>query len=96
MPHSTIIDSVTRSEMEDVVIPDAPQGDNGEDSEDFGEGDGSYDVIMNSNEAIGSPTKPDIKLEDIFNDEDGEDDEFSNSVAATNVKVESSPPPLPP
>ena len=68
---------------EDVVIPDAP---------DLAEGD-----VEEPNESLprthGSQ-KQEVKLEDLFNDEDSDDDEFPSS-SVSNTKVESSPPAAP-
>lgn len=81
--------------MEDTTTPDAPMMDAVEDADEFGESDGSYDAVMNSNEVTEKSANVDVKLEDLFNDDDEEDEKFPNSVAATNMKVESSPPPPP-
>lgn len=93
---SISLDAPLEVEMEDIILPDAPIQNVLEDAEDFGESDGSYDAVMNSNEVTEKPATLDVKLEDLFNDDD-DDDEFSNSksVAASNMKVESSPPPPP-
>ena len=88
MPHSTAADLVTPSSPleEDSELPDAPPY--ALDVKEEREGDKEKDL------EIGVPVreglKPDIKLEDLFDDVDDEDEEFPSSGATTGM-VESSP-----
>ena len=86
MPHSTFSDQVDlRNNLEeDQSLPDA----SAQDSIDLKDDDtGTYDRVV-SNVDTSLASKPDIKLEDIFNDED---DEFYSSGSSPEVR-ESSPP----
>jgi len=90
MPHSTVSDPVDTSSQaeEDELLPDASaqalDGLKDEDSDDANE-EGSK-----PNNSTHQASKADVKLEDIFNDDDDEDEEFPSS-GATTGKVESSP-----
>lgn len=76
MPHSTSPEASPRSEEEDSVLPDAPPADPSEDEE-TAVTEGSTDIVMHSVEATKDSSKTDIKLEDLFDDDEDEDDEFS-------------------
>lgn len=92
MPHSTAADIVTPSSPleEDSELPDAPS--HALDSQDNREGD---DQRISEIEApVQEELKTDIKLEDLFNDDDEDDEEFPSSGAITGM-VESSPPAVP-
>ncbi|KAK0517198.1 hypothetical protein JMJ35_000353 [Cladonia borealis] len=92
MPHSTAADLITPSSPleEDSELPDAPP--HALDVKEEREGDNQKEL------EIGVPVredlKPDIKLEDLFDDVDDEDEEFPSSGATTGM-VESSPPAVP-
>ena len=80
MPHSTVpvqMPSDCLSE-EDVVLPDAPEEALGQLKE---EGNMEMkDEASHSSCSISEATKTDVKLEDLFNDvDDDEEDEFSGS-----------------
>ena len=82
MPHSTLDDPMSAPEPTegDIILPDAPE---------FKEDD--------SNESLPRAQKAqrqDVKLEDLFNDEDSDDEEFPSS-SVSNTKAESSPPAAP-
>lgn len=86
MPHSTFLDApLDNNKMEDIDLPNAPVVDALEVTKKFEESDGAD---------TDSPATLDVKLEDLFNDDDEEDEEFPTSVT-NKVKVESSPPPIP-
>ena len=86
MPHSTSLDApLHTNKMEDIDLPHAPVVDAMEDTKKSEESDGAD---------TDSPATLDVKLEDLFNDDDEEDEEFPTSIN-NKVKVESSPPPVP-
>ena len=86
MPHSTapvpmLPDCLSE---EDVILPDAPEETPGRSKE-----EGNMDIndgAAQSNRSTSEATRTDVRLEDLFNDvEDDEDDEFSGSaVSITN------------
>lgn len=89
MPHSTPSDESVSQEDEDDILPDAPPT-NATDTTDL-----PGDDIMECEEGKHDVDKMDIKLQDLFNDMDEEDDEFSSSKLDPKVKTESSPPAAP-
>lgn len=89
MPHSTPSDQSDSQEDEDDLLPDAPPTD-ATDATDL-----PGDVAMESEEEKIEEEKMDVKLQDLFNDMDEEDDEFSSSRPDSKVKTESSPPAAP-
>ena len=92
MPHSTAADLVTPSSPleEDSELPDAPP--HALDVKEESEGDNQKD--LETGVPVREDLKPDIKLEDLFDDVDDEDEEFPSSGATTGM-VESSPPAVP-
>ena len=92
MPHSTAADLVTPSSLleEDSELPDAPPHvlDIQEDRE--GDDQKESEIEGPAQEEL----KTDIKLEDLFNEEDEDDEEFPSS-GATAGMVENSPPAVP-
>lgn len=90
MPHSTPSDKSDSQEDEDDLLPDAPAP-NAADTTDL-----AGDVAMKMEEGENGEDKMDVKLQDLFNDMDEEDDEFSSSKVDSNVKIESSSPPAAP
>ena len=90
MPHSTPSDKSDSLEDEDDLLPDAPPANAADMTELAG------DVAMELDEGKNDAEKMDVKLEDLFNDMDqDDDDEFSSSKADSKVKIESSPPAAP-
>ena len=79
MPHSTLDDSLPspKDADEDIDLPDAPPL--------------NEHVNNNGIPSANDTQKQDVKLEDLFNDEDSDDEEFPNS-SISNEKMESSPP----
>ena len=97
MPHSISPHSSPSSEQNDNLLPDAPMALAGpsKDTDEVASSSGSSDETMQSTEEIKNTSKMDIKLEDLFNDDDEEDEEFPSSIPATNKELESSPPAAP-
>lgn len=92
MPHSTAADLLTPCSPldEDSELPDAsPHALNIKE-----EREGDNQKESGSGIPVQEELKPDIKLEDLFNDVDEEDEEFPSSGATTGM-VESSPPAVP-
>ena len=89
MPHSTAADLVTSCSPleEDSELPDAPP--QALDITEESEGDNQKE--LGRGVPVQEELKPDIKLEDLFNDVDEEDEEFPSSRATTGM-IESSPP----
>lgn len=85
MPHSTSPEASPTLEEEDGLLPDAPPVDPSE----VAESDGSNDAVMIPVEATKDSNKTDIMLEDLFDYDEDEDDEFSSSGLPANGKVES-------
>ena len=85
MPHSTIAESTPPSHQMDgdTDIPDAPTIKDEDVEENF-----------NTKTHTDGAQKQDVKLEDLFNDEDSDDEELPSS-SISNGKVESSPPAAP-
>lgn len=85
MPHSTIAEQELSSDQmdEDTDLPDATITK-----------DEHIDGESDSGIRTDGPQKQDVKLEDLFNDEDSDDEEFPSS-SAPDGKVESSPPAAP-
>ena len=92
MPHSTAADLVTPSSPfeEDSELPDAPS--HALDIQDNRVGDDQR--ISEIEIPVQEELKTDIKLEDLFNDDDEDDEEFPSSGATTGM-VEDSPPAVP-
>ena len=89
MPHSTAADLVTPSSLleEDSELPDAPP--HVLDVQEDREGDDRKELEIEG--PAQEQLKTDIKLEDLFNDEDEDDEEFPSSGAT----VKNSPPAVP-
>ncbi len=85
MPHSTVSAPMLCEGLieEDSILLDAP-----EHVPDSAEGEGNLDMIdgpFPSEESAGEAPKTDVKLEDLFNDvDDDQDDEFSDSIFLNN------------
>ena len=85
MPHSTVSAPMLCESLveEDSIIPDAP-----EQVPDSAKEEGNMDMIdspFQSGESTGEAPKTDVKLEDLFNDVDADqDDEFSDSISLNN------------
>ena len=92
MPHSTAADLVISCSPfeEDSDLPDAPP--QALDLTEESEGDNQKE--LGGGVPVQEELKPEIKLEDLFNDVDEEDEEFPSSGATTGM-VESSPPAVP-
>lgn len=91
MPHS--VSPEASPAAEDSVLPDAPPEPISEPDQDLSSSHGDTPTPSNGNAVDGSVKpvpKEDIKLEDLF-DDDEEDEEFPSS-SAPDVKMESSPP----
>ncbi len=88
MPHSTVSAPMLCEGLveEDSILPDAP-----EQVPDFAKGKGNLDMIdgpLRSEESTGEAPKTDVKLEDLFNDvDDDQDDEFSDSIFLNNKEI---------
>ena len=92
MPHSVSPESSPSTSQEDSVLPDAPSPDLVEEEEQVAENKESLTKDISSLDgAVKLESKPDVKLEDLFDDDDSDDDEFPTS-SAVGGKVESSPP----
>ena len=94
MPHSTSPVQMLSDYLseEDVVLPDAPGEAPGQSKE-----AGSMEMIdraSHSNCSISEATKTDVKLEDLFNDVDDDEDEFSGS-AVSNINEKNISPDAP-
>ena len=87
MPHSIPTDKSDSPEEAYDLLPDAPPANAGTMTELADDG------AMELDEGTNAGDKMDVKLQDLFNDMDEEDDEFSSSKAGSKVKTESSPPP---
>lgn len=90
MPHSLSSEENQYSADEDGVLPDAPPADPGASDVQAGGDSGSPDTLMQES------SKVEVKLEDLFADEDDEDEEFPSSGMADGSAPESSPPAGPP
>jgi hypothetical protein len=90
MPHSTISDPVDTSSQAEIneVLPDAP-AQTLNDLKEEADQDASK-----SNDSTNQASKADVKLEDLFNDNDEDDDEFP-SPRPTAEALETSPPAAP-
>ena len=93
MPHSISPGDSPTSSQEDIVLPDAPAqpSSDGKQDSDSDESDGA---VARAEETTKSTAKTEIKLQDLFKDDDDSDEEFPGS-AATDSKMESSPPATP-
>ena len=91
MPHSTAADLVTPSSPleEDSELPDAPPHVLGV-QEERGDDQKELEIEGPTQEEL----KTDIKLEDLFNDDEEDDEEFPSSGATVGM-VENSPPAVP-
>lgn len=94
MPHSTPSDKSVSQEDEDDLLPDAPAA-NAADTTIAESNDLPGDVAMDVEEGKKDVDMVDVKLQDLFNDMDEEDDEFSSSRVDSKIKTESSPPAAP-
>ena len=92
MPHSTVTEPVVPSSPaeEDSVLPDAPPQ-----ALDYVKAEIEDENKTERGDSMSKAPYADVKLEDLFNDGDDEDnDEFLSSAAVT-AKPESSPPAAP-
>ncbi|KAL8909285.1 MAG: hypothetical protein Q9207_000295 [Kuettlingeria erythrocarpa] len=89
MPHSLSSEGNLDSADEDGVLPDAPLADPGASNVEVGGDSGSPHTLTQE------PSQADIKLEDLFADDD-EDEEFPSSGVTDASALESSPPAGPP
>lgn len=78
--------------MDDTVIPDAPAVGSDDDIVLTPKSEDSDEATINSKKGAKDKVQIDIKLEDLFDDDDDYDDEFSCAGAATKMLVGSSPP----
>lgn len=85
-------DKSASQEEEDDLLPDAPPA-GAIDKTNAEENDLPGDIVMDTEEGRKDIDKMDVKLQDLFNDMDEEDDEFSSSKVDAKVKMDSSPPP---
>ena len=94
MPHSTApVQMLSDCLSEDTVLPDAPEEARGQLKEEgnMEMNDGASHLNCSTSEA----TKTDVKLEDLFNDvDDDEEDEFSGS-AVSNINEKNISPDAP-
>ena len=79
MPHSVPMTTSSQMEDDNSSLPDAP-------TQPSDENQGQDEIEKNNNN-----NKTDIKLEDIFNDEDDDDEEFPSSETMSG-EMRSSPP----
>jgi DNA primase small subunit len=75
MPHSVASGGSPASHKDEELLPDAPTGNTADASE------------LNGEDNIAEKTAG-VKLEDLFNDEDDDDNEFPASSAPADVKME--------
>lgn len=100
MPHSIPSDKSSSQEEEDTLLPDASSETATDATISKGSGSPS-DVAMDVEEGVEARRKcadadeMDVKLQDLFNDMDEDDDEFSSSRSDAKVKMEISPPAAP-
>lgn len=95
MPHS--VSPEAPSPAEDSVLPDAPAEPLPEQDEDVidTETDATTESIgVHAADSVSHARTDEVKLEDLFNDEEDEDEEFPSSAGA-DVKMTSSPPQQP-
>lgn len=92
MPHSTVADLVTPSSPleEDSELPDAPP--HALDIQEDRERENQKELETGG--PVQEEKKTDIKLEDLFNDDEEDDEEFPSSGATTGM-IENSPPAVP-
>ena len=92
MPHLTASEHIASPSLlqEDCVIPDVPPQALWELIRD-GEVDEVDNTSAQPEENTGKLPRVDIKLEDLFDEDDDEDDEFPGS-SVTEGKIENSPP----
>lgn len=93
MPHSTSEELSHIPDHEDSLMPDAPANGIDIENEDAENSDPS-DPYVPPTRAIGDAAKIDVKLEDLFNDDDEDDEEFPSS-GPSNGNIPSSPPAAP-
>lgn len=79
MPHYVSSDDKSPPDGEDEILPDAPPT--------------GVDMTTAEESEEARPTQRSVKLEDMFNGDDGDDDEFPDS-SPGDTKMESSPPPV--
>lgn len=93
MPHSTAPEIALSPEdiAEDSILPDAPRSLNNE--EEDAENEGSNDGECPNNDLSKTSLETGMKLEDLFDDED-EDEEFPSS-SIPDAKAKSSPSAVP-
>ena len=92
MPHSVSPEGTPLAE--DSTLPDAPTAPLSEQGENPGDLSGDVTMEINGGEMANSVSQPrtdEVKLEDLFNNDEDEDEEFPSS-GASDAKVASSPP----
>ncbi len=96
MPHS--VSPEASPSAEDTILPDAPTEPHLVQDEDLNDSS-EDDTTEPNNTAAVDAVKPsqneDVKLEDLFNDDDEDDEEFPSS-SGTDGKMASSPPQVQP
>ena len=94
MPHSIPSVHSGLQEDADTPLPDAPSatatGTTGAE-----DNCSPADAVMDIEDGTKSIGKAEVKLQDLFDDMDEDEDEFSSSRADATVKMESSPPAMP-
>ena len=90
MPHLT---SKELSNQDYSLVPNAPVDDDENEIHDKGSSD-SGDPLILPDDAVKDPAKIEVKLEDLFNTDDEDDDEFPSS-RPTGENIPSSPPVAP-
>ena len=93
MPHSTSKELSPVANQEDAHLPDAPAVNLNVKNDGGGSSD-SGDALMLPDDATKDSSKMDVKLEDLFNDDDEEDEEFPSS-GPPSENMPSSPPAAP-
>ncbi len=76
MPHSTA-DQLSHCAKEDIEVPDAPSPDRG-----VSGSEGSRDGSVVDTSRINRINKEEVKLEDLFNDDQDDNDEYNTSSAS--------------
>ena len=80
--------------QEDSILPNAPPNDRDVENEDE-ESSNSGHAAIDPSDTFNDPAKTDVKLEDLFNDDDDEDDDEFPSSGPTTADMPSSPPAAP-
>jgi len=93
MPHSTSEELSPAPNQEDSLMPDAPANGIDIENEDAESSDPS-DPYVPPTSTISDAAKTDVKLEDLFNDDDEDDEEFPSS-GPSSGNIPSIPPAAP-